>query len=150
MSQHNPMTIVVVDKDPDRYAFLNRLQARVIFLPDGRTAVRLSHSLQHAFWLVNSQLVDMPGFECIEMLVDLYPNSRFFLIDDAYDAEQERHCFRFTQAKYLCRPLDIQWLARLLQSRPTTGVNSQTRPPPESAPTPRKKRRSKSKRHSRN
>ena len=128
MNAPNPVTIVVVDDDPHRYEFLSRQRARVIYLPDGCSALRLSTSFQQAYWLVNSQLPDMTGIECIEMLVELYPQSRLFLIGDHYEADVERLCFRFPGVKYVCRPLDVQWLGRLLQSPPLIKPSSEARP----------------------
>lgn len=114
--------VAVVDGDPHRYPFLITLQqqarARLVSLHDGRSALRASNSTlsEVAFWLVNDELADMRGIECIEMLAEVHADSRFFLIADEYKAQDERSCFRFSRVKYLCRPLDTQWLSRLLQS----------------------------------
>ncbi len=115
-----PSVVAVVDGNPHRYAFLADLQdqgrVQLILLENGRSALRLSAPLEPSFWLVNDQLADMRGIDCIEMLVALYPDARYFLIADEYDANEERLCFRFMRVKYLCRPLDALWLGRLLRS----------------------------------
>lgn len=120
MSQPYLPTIAVVDGNGERYPFLTELERRgrlqVTFLENGRMALRVSSALEPAFWLVNDQLIDMRGIDCIEMLVALHPEARFFLIADTYEANDERLCFRFKRVKYLCRPLDSQWLSRLLKS----------------------------------
>jgi two-component SAPR family response regulator len=112
--------VAVVDSDSDRYAFLAKIcdqgRACARYFADGRSTLRLSGVFDAPFWLVNEELADMRGIDCIEMLVELYPDSRFFLIADQYNADDERMCFRFARVKYLCRPLDSQWLGRLLQS----------------------------------
>ncbi len=145
MTALNPI-VAIVDGNADRYPFLVDLErqgrARVVVVGDGRTALRISASCEPAFWLVNDQLDDMRGIDCIEMLVDLYPDARFFLIADEYNANEERLCFRFKRVKYLCRPLDALWLGRLLHSvirlPPATGGNARSSPrhnSPESTPT---------------
>ncbi len=113
-------TIAVVDNDADRYSFLHKLQqhkrAQLLFFPDGRSALRVTSVLTPSFWLVNDRLTDMRGLDCVEMLVELHPDARVFLIADEYNVDDERQCFRFARVKYLCRPLDVQWLSRLLPS----------------------------------
>ena len=73
---------------------------------------------QPLFWLISRRLPDMDGIALVEMLVQQHAEARFYLIDDRYDAEAERTCFRFARVKYLCRPLDELWLRRVLQSQP--------------------------------
>ena len=111
--------IVVIDSHADRYVFLAQLtndgDARVMMLPDARAALRLSQTPYYLVWFVDSRLPDMRGIDCIEMLVQLYPHSRYYLIADEYDADEERLCFRFRHVKYVCRPLDVQWLSRSLK-----------------------------------
>ena len=139
MTALNPI-VAIVDGNADRYPFLVDLErqgrARVVVVGDGRTALRISASCEPAFWLVNDWLEDMRGIDCIEMLIDLYPDARFFLIADEYNANEERLCFRFKRVKYLCRPLDALWLGRLLHSviRPPRATGSDSRSPPQHRP----------------
>jgi DNA-binding response OmpR family regulator len=137
-------TVAVVDGNVNRYPFLTKLAQQkrtlVLYFSDGRSALRSSRAWSPSFWLVNHALDDMSGIDCIEMLVELTPETRFYLIADAYSADEERLCFRFANVKYLCRPLDELWLSRLLpatveftgpqRSAATSSVNGQAKPFP--------------------
>ena len=130
--------IAVIDHNTDRYAFVSRLgdegDVHVIMLNDARAAPAAISRLNCAVWLVDSRLADIRGIDCIEMLVQLYPQAHYYLIADEYDADEERLCFRFRHVKYLCRPLDVRGLGRLLKSHVTRQTDPAAEMPPARCP----------------
>ncbi len=106
---------IIVDNQPDGYAALCeacRGSQPLTILSSGCEAIQSTVSAPVQTWIINVTLPDMNGFELYEILRDRHPQSRFILVSDEYDANEERQT-RERGAVYLSKPPQAWWLEPL-------------------------------------
>jgi len=99
------------------------------------------------FYLVNTRLPDMSGFELREMLGEVWRGIPGCLISDRYDVEDEVKARCSGSTLYLCKPLRDGWLdsalgprlptARLARTAAVTDVADRTTRRQNPSPIPR-------------
>ena len=122
-NDHHSTTVTVVDSHPHDYALFDPLvdsgKLTLHFLTQGRLALRWSQQHKGDLWMINVQLVDIPGLDLFEMLSTTIERVPVFIITNSYCAEEEVRALRLGATKYLCKPAAISWLATLrLPTRP--------------------------------
>ena len=122
-NDHHSTTVAVVDSHPHDYALFDPLvdsgKLTLHFLAQGRLALRWSQQHKGDLWMINVQLVDIPGLDLFEMLATTIERVPVFIITNSYCAEEEVRALRLGATKYLCKPAAISWLATLrLPTRP--------------------------------
>lgn len=102
--------IVVVDERRRDYQrlFEECPALPLFFLPDARSALRLTAQKDDHLWLINCVLADGSGLDLLEMLEDRLHRVPVVLIADSYDEEQERQACSTRAALYVCKPLDTR------------------------------------------
>ncbi len=122
-NDHHSTTVTVVDSHPHDYALFDPLvdsgKLTLHFLTQGRLALRWSQQQEADLWMINIQLVDIPGLDLFEMLATTIERVPVFIVTNSYCAEEEVRALRLGATKYLCKPAAISWLATLrLPTRP--------------------------------
>lgn len=128
--------IVIVDPEYDHYRdFVAAARAGEVglhFCNDARSAVRMARRFRADVWLVRSELVDMAGFDVLEMLaaqvvhgdVDPLltgskisldrlgdrPRSAIFMVADDYRLEDEQRALASGIAGYLVGPITVDMI----------------------------------------
>lgn len=106
--------VVVVDACVDDYsrlfALAKKQSIRLVITTTGAGGLRLAPSFPDALWLVSTRLPDMNGLNLLEMLRSLAPKLTAFVVDHSYDDENERQALRLSAARYLCKPVDLNWI----------------------------------------
>ena len=116
-NDHHSTTVTVVDSHPHDYALFDPLvdsgKLTLHFLTRGRLALRWSQQQVADLWMINIQLVDIPGLDLFEMLATTIERVPVFIVTNSYCAEEEVRALRLGATKYLCKPAAISWLATL-------------------------------------
>ena len=141
-NDHHSTTVTVVDSHPHDYALFDPLvdsgKLTLHFLNRGRLALRWSQQREADLWMINVQLVDIPGLDLFEMLASTIERVPVFIVTNSYCAEEEVLALRLGATKYLCKPAAISWLSTLrlpTRLRRTAKVRQPIRQPlPSKAP----------------
>ena len=116
-NDHHSTTVAVVDSHPHDYALFEPLvgagKLTLHYLTQGRLALRWSQQQVADLWMINVQLVDIPGLDLFEMLATDLERVPVFIVTNSYCAEEEVRALRLGATKYLCKPAAISWLATL-------------------------------------
>lgn len=107
--------IAIVDSSPLDYSELAtpayELGVTLRSFRTGREALRAAAQFSPGLWMINVHLPDMSGFDVVEMLRSERCKSCFFCISDAYVVEEEIRSHVLQAAAYLCKPVQVEWIA---------------------------------------
>ncbi len=136
---HHATTVAVVDSHPHDYALFNSLvdsdKLTLHFLAQGRLALRWSQQQEADLWMINVQLVDIPGLDLFEMLATDLERVPVFIVTNSYCVEEEVRALRLGATKYLCKPAAISWLATLRLPRRPRRIAKVSRPVKQPRPS---------------
>lgn len=109
-------SVVVVDDELEGYEHLLTLPDtrgwNFHFLRTARDAIRLGCGASASLWLVKTQLPDACGFALLEQLRQRIGTTPVCMVDASYRREHELAAYNSNPyAAYLCKPVDIMWLA---------------------------------------
>jgi DNA-binding NtrC family response regulator len=113
-SRTNVAGVVVVDAAVRDYHCLadwaTNQTIRLTIASCGAGGLRLVPSHCDALWLVGLTLPDMSGFELLEMIQSVQPQITTYAIDSSYAADRERRALELSAARYLCKPVRLEWI----------------------------------------
>jgi ActR/RegA family two-component response regulator len=108
------LRVAIVDSAPQDYqgllAAAGKPGVSVHFLSTGNDALRFARRMQSVFWVINTRLLDMSGFDLAAMLRAVRPSAHVFIIADKYRLDDEMQTLTLGLAKYLCKPLEPSWI----------------------------------------
>ena len=116
LANHSPAKqIVVVDAVLDDYRCLATMvqshTIRMALATTGAGGLRLAPSHPDALWLVSVTLPDMSGLDLLEMIRATQPRLSVFAVDGDYDAARERRALQLSATRYVCKPVQPEWIA---------------------------------------
>jgi CheY-like chemotaxis protein len=108
------LRVAIVDPTPQDYLGLlssaGRAGESIHFFSSGNDALRFSRRMPSVFWVINTELHDMSGFDLATMLRSVRPTAHVFIIGDSYCLDDEIQALTLGLAKYVCKPLEPSWI----------------------------------------
>lgn len=111
--------IYIIDPRPEDYKDLDsgidNPAIRIRTIATASQALRIPRFEAPLFFVANTKLPDMSGFDLREMLMERWPYTPGYLVSDTYSPEDEVRARCAGATLYFCKPLQPGWLAAAIQ-----------------------------------
>jgi DNA-binding response OmpR family regulator len=112
--QERHRVVYIVGRGQEDYLELiadhTRAHTHFRYVDSGGAALRISPNKQADVWLIDVRLPDMTGFDLCETLKGRFHASRYILVADQYDEQEELRARSCGATMYLCKPPQSWWL----------------------------------------